>query len=327
MINHMKAILVNSDKSLRLGEFEKPVPTSKQLLVRVKAAAINRADLMQRDGKYPPPPGASPILGLEIAGVIEEIGSEVTKWQHGSKIFGLVPGGGYAEYAVINEEMALPIPQNLDFIEASAIPEVFLTAYQAIIYYGKIKTGETLLIHAGGSGVGTAAIQLAREIGSRIIVTASLEKHKGCFLLGAGNAIDYRTKDFEDEVMTITNKEGVDVIIDFIGAPYLQKNIDCLRVDGKLIMLSSLGGSLVENFDMKKIVAKRLSIIGSALRSRSLDYQIKLVKEFSEFALYKFNSGILKPVVDKVFDWKEAAAAHQYMSENRNTGKIVLKLE
>ena len=327
MINFMKAILVKPDKLLTLGEFEKPVPTSKQLLVRVKTAALNRADLMQRDGKYPPPPDASPILGLEIAGVIEEIGNEVTKWQRGSKIFGLVPGGGYAEYAVINEAMALPIPQNLNFIEASAIPEVFLTAYQAIVYYGKIKTGETLLIHAGGSGVGTAAIQLAREIGARIIVTASLEKHNACLLLGAGNAIDYRAKDFQDEVMAITNKQGVDVIIDFIGAPYLQKNIDCLKVDGKLIMLSSLGGSLVENFDMRKIVGKRLSIIGSALRSRSLDYQIKLVKEFSGFALDKFSSGILKPVVDKVFDWKEAVTAHQYMAENKNTGKIVLKIE
>ena len=323
----MKAILVKSDKSLTLGEFEKPVPTSNQLLIKVKAAALNRADLMQRDGKYPPPPGASPILGLEIAGVIEEIGNEVTKWQRGNKIFGLVPGGGYAEYAVINEAMALPIPHNLNFIEASAIPEVFLTAYQAIVYYGKIESGETLLIHAGGSGVGTAAIQLAREIGARIFVTASLEKHKACLLLGAGNAIDYRTKDFQDEVMAITNNQGVDVIMDFIGAPYLQKNIDCLKVDGKLIMLSSLGGSLVENFDMRKIVGKRLSIIGSALRSRSLDYQIKLVKEFSGFALDKFSSGKLKPVVDKVFDWKEAVTAHQYMAENKNTGKIVLKIE
>ncbi|MHB8578318.1 MAG: NAD(P)H-quinone oxidoreductase [Ignavibacteriaceae bacterium] len=327
MINIMKAIVVNPDKSLTLGEIERPVPGSKQLLIEVKAAALNRADLMQRDGKYPPPPGASPILGLEIAGVIEEIGNEVTKWQCGNEVFGLVPGGGYAEYAILNEAMALPIPHNLNFIEASAIPEVFLTAYQAVVYYGKIKSGETLLIHAGGSGVGTAAIQLAREIGVRIIVTASLGKHKACLLLGAEYAIDYRAKDFQNEVMAITNSQGVDVIIDFIGAPYLNKNTDCLKVDGKLIMLSSLGGSLVENFDMRKIIGKRLSIIGSALRSRSLDYQIRLVKEFSEFALDKFSSGILKPVVDKVFDWKEAVKAHQYMAENKNTGKIVLRIE
>ncbi|MHB1685907.1 MAG: NAD(P)H-quinone oxidoreductase [Ignavibacteriaceae bacterium] len=322
----MKAILVQPDKSLKLVEFEKPVPNSKQVLVKVKAAALNRADLMQRDGKYPPPPGASPILGLEIAGVVEDIGSEVKKWKHGDNIFGLIPGGGYAEYAVINEEMAMSIPGNLNMTEASAIPEVFLTAYQALVYYGKIKSGETILIHAGGSGVGTATIQIARELKAKIIVTVSKEKHPACINLGAAHAIDYKTNDFAREVLSITGNAGVDLIIDFIGAPYLQKNIDILKIDGRLIMLSSLGGGVAQNFDVRKIVSKRLSIIGSALRSRSIDYQIKLVEEFSHFALEKFNSGILKPVVDKVFDWTKAEDAHKYMEANKNTGKIVLRI-
>ncbi len=326
----MKAIIHqdggNAD-TLKIAEVDDLKPSPEQILVKVKAAGLNRADIMQRDGKYPPPKGASKILGLEISGEVVELGSGVTKWKKGDLIFGLIPGGGYSEYAVIHEQMAMPIPKSLSLIEAAAIPEVFLTSYQAIIYYGKLKSSEMVLIHAGASGVGTAAIQIARELQAKIIVTASEEKQETCIKLGAWKAINYKINDFTQEVLALTNNDGVDLIIDFIGAPYLQKNIDILKMDGRLIMLSFLGGGKVENFDMRKIISKRLSIIGSALRSRDLDYQIKLVNEFSLFALGKFNSGKLRPVVDKIFNWKEATSAHKYMEANKNTGKIVLEIE
>ncbi len=325
----MKAILYKDGctaDELKIGEVEKPKPSTKQILVKVNAAGVNRADIMQREGKYPPPKGASPILGLEISGVVEELGIEATKWKLGDKVFGLIPGGGYAEYAVIEEEMAMPIPNNLSMAEAAAIPEVFLTAYQALIYYGKILSDETVLIHAGASGVGTAAIQIAKEMKAHIVVTASQEKHDACTKLGAEKAINYKQEDFYNEVMNYTSNAGVDIIIDFIGGPYLQKNINCLKMDGRLIMLSLLSGSKVSELDIRNMVSKRLSIIGSALRSRSLDYRINLVKEFSSYALGKLSDGKLKPVIDKVYDWKDAAEAHKRIEENKNIGKIILNI-
>lgn len=325
----MKAILYKDGctaNDLKFGEVEKPRLNTKQILVKVNAAGVNRADIMQREGKYPPPKGASTILGLEIAGTVDEIGSGVTRWKKGDKVFGLIPGGGYAEYAVIEEEMAMPIPNSLSMAEAAAIPEVFLTAYQALIYYGKIQSGETVLIHAGASGVGTAAIQIAKEMKAHIVVTASQEKHDACIKLGAEKAINYKQEDFFNEVMKYTSNAGVDVIIDFIGGSYLQKNINCLKMDGRLIMLSLLSGSKVSELDIRNMVSKRLSIIGSALRSRSLDYRINLVKEFSTYALDKFSDKKLKPVIDKVYDWKNAAEAHKRIEENKNIGKIILNI-
>ena len=218
------------------------------------------------------------------------------------------------------------IPANLNMAEAAAIPEVFLTAFQALIYYGKIQNGETTLIHAGASGVGTAAIQIAKEMNAHIIVTASPEKHEACMKLGAEKAIDYKHDDFYDEVMKYTDGNGVNVIVDLIGGPYLQKNINCLETDGRLIMLSLLGGNKVDELDIRNMIGKRLSIIGSALRSRSLVYRINLVKEFSTFALEKFKSGNLIPVIDIIFNWKDAAEAHKRIEANKNVGKIILEI-
>ncbi len=325
----MKAILYKDGctaDELKFGEVETPSPSSKQILVKVNAAGVNRADVMQREGYYPPPKGTSTVLGLEIAGVVFDTGSGVTRWKKGDKVFGLIPGGGYAEYAILEEEMAMPLPASLSMSDAAAIPEVFLTAYQALIYYGKIQSGETALIHAGASGVGTAAIQIAREMSANIIITSSKEKHEACIKLGAEKAIDYKHEDFYKEVMKYTGGNGVDVIVDFIGGPYLQKNINCLKTDGRLIMLSLLGGSKVSELDIRSMIGKRLSIIGSALRSRSLDYRIKLVKDFSAFALEKFAVCKLHPVIDKVYNWKDAAEAHKRIEANKNTGKIVLEI-
>lgn len=325
----MKAILVKQPggpEQLYIGAYEKPLPNPYELLVRVHATALNRADTLQRQGKYPPPEGASPLLGLEVAGAVEEAGISCTRFKKGDKVFGLLPGGGYAEYAIMHESMALPVPENLTMEEAAAIPEVFLTAYQALVWLGKLQAGERVLVHAGASGVGTAAIQLARALQAEVLVTASEHKVQACLDLGAHKAIDYKDVPFEDAVLAYTNNDGVDVIIDFIAAPYFQPNIDCLRLDGRLVLLATLGGGKIEAFDLRKILAKRLHIMGSTLRSRTRDYQAKLTEEMWAFAWPHFESGKIKPVIDSVFDWHDVAAAHCYMEQNKNIGKIVLRV-
>lgn len=325
----MKAVIVKKPGgagNLTLGETPVPIPKGNEILVRVKATALNRADILQRDGKYPPPDGASKILGLEMAGEVHSVGQYVKKWKEGDKVFGLLPGGGYAEFAVINEMMANPIPSKLNYKEAAAIPEVFLTAYQALIWHSRLKKNEKILIHAGASGVGTAAIQLARLLGAEIYVTASKEKHDVCLKLGAGYAIDYKHEDFSQKIAGVTANKGVNVIIDFIAGRYFQQNINSLSRDGRLILLATLGGGKTADVDIRQILTKRLTVIGSTLRSRTIDYQIKLNEDFITFAFDKFEKGLLKPVIDRVFDWKDAGEAHLYMEANKNTGKIVLEI-
>jgi putative PIG3 family NAD(P)H quinone oxidoreductase len=325
----MKAILFDKPgeaEKLYIGNFPKPEVGEEEILVEVRATALNRADILQRMGKYPPPQGASPLLGLEISGIVVDKGSKVFKWKIGDKIFGLIPGGGYAQFAVIHEEMAMRIPDNISFEQAAAIPEVFLTAYQAIVWLAELKAGEFILIHAGASGVGTAVIQIARELGAKIIVTASAEKLFICKELGADILIDYKSQNFKEVVLKATNNYGVDVIIDFVGAKYFNDNIHSLTRDGRLILLATLSGGKVEDFDVRQILVKRLKIIGSTLRSRSLDYQIKLTKEFKEFTLDKIASGRIKPVIDKIYDWKDVVQAHKRMEENKNIGKIILRI-
>ena len=326
----MKAIIVKKPggaDQLEIGEWKKPVCGENEILVNVKATALNRADILQREGKYPPPINASPILGLELSGIVEEVGAKVFKWKSGEKVFGLIPGGGYAEYVVINENMAMEIPDNLSFEEAAAIPEVFLTAFQSLVWLGNLKAAEYVLIHAGASGVGTSAIQLARELGAKIIITASKEKHKVCKELGADLTIDYKNQDFKSEALKFTNNYGADVIIDFIGGSYFNRNVESLTRDGRLIILAVLSGGTVQNFDARQILAKRLKIIGSTLRSRSLDYQVKLTNDFKDFAYDKIIRGRIKPVIDQIYNWKDVAEAHIRMEENKNIGKIVLKID
>lgn len=312
---------------LKLGKWEKPQPGEKQILVKVDAAGINRADTLQRQGKYPPPKGASPILGLEVAGRVEALGEQSSHWRNGDKIFGLLPGGGYAEYALMHEDMAMPAPNSFSMVEAASIPEVFLTAYQALVWHAKLQAGQYVLVHAGASGVGTAAIQLAREIGAHVLVTASASKHAKCVELGAEKAIDYRSGPFDRAVMDHTGGRGVDTVIDFVAGPYYKQNISSLAADGHLVILATMGGGVVADVDLREIVTKRLTIIGSTLRSRDINYQIRLTREFSHFALPLFETGRLKPVIDRVFSWKEASKAHAYMEENKNIGKIVLKMD
>ncbi|WP_161890050.1 NAD(P)H-quinone oxidoreductase [Pontibacter russatus] len=325
----MKAILVKQPggpEQLYIGTHDKPLPNPDELLVRVQATALNRADTLQRQGKYPPPKGASPLLGLEVAGEVVEAGINCSRFKKGDKVFGLLPGGGYAEYAILHEAMALPVPDNLTMEEAAAIPEVFLTAYQALVWLGRLQAGERVLVHAGASGVGTAAIQLARALQAEVLVTASEKKLQACLDLGAHKAINYKEAPFEEAVLAHTNSEGVDLIVDFIAGPYFQSNIECLRLDGRLVLLASLGGGKVDSFDLRKLLAKRLHVMGSTLRSRPHGYQAKLTEEMWTFAGPLFKSGQIKPVIDSVFDWQDVAAAHRYMEQNQNIGKIVLRI-
>ena len=325
----MKAVLIKSfgaAGNLYLGNWETPSPKPHELLIKVHATALNRADIMQRKGQYPPPKGESPILGLEIAGEIVEMGSEVTNWQIGDTICGLIGGGGYAEYATIPAKQALPIPKNLSFEQAAGIPEVFLTAFQAINWIGKLQKEESILIHAGASGVGTAAIQIAKAIGAKIFVTASESKHKTCLELGAEKAIDYKKENFQTKILEYTDGKGVDMIIDFIAAPYFQQNLNSLDFDGRLVILALMGGFKVPELNMLPILLKRIQIYGSTLRARTLDYKANLTKDLYDFAWPLFENGDFRPIIDSVYDWTEVAEAHQYMEANKNIGKIILKI-
>ena len=321
----MLAVLLEGEKMI-LGQHPVPVRGSHDILIEVKAAGVNRADTLQRKGKYPPPKAASSILGLEVAGTVKETGSKVSRWKEGDKVFGLLSGGGYAQYACMHENMAMPIPEALSFTQAAAVPEVFLTAYQSLFWLAKLREGERVLIHAGASGVGTAAIQLAREAGAEILVTASAPKHAICLELGAKQAIDYKNESFSERIKNFTEKKGVDVIIDFVAGPYFQDNLQSLALDGRLVMLATLGGVKVPEANLLPILQKRLSILGSTLRSRSLEYQCKLTQETADFLLPRLQDGRIQPVVDKVFPFKEVNEAHAYMEENRNQGKIILSL-
>lgn len=325
----MKAVLVDEgNERLYIGEHEKPEPSEDELLVKVKATALNRADLLQKKGHYPPPAGASPILGLEMAGVIEEIGSHVTGWSEGDRVCALLPGGGYAEYVTIPASMAMRIPENLSFEQAAAIPEVFLTAYMNLFWLGGLEKGKTVLIHAGASGVGTAAIQLVKEAGGTSVITAgSEEKRAFCRKLGAAESIDYKAGAFEPKVKKATDEQGVDLILDFIGAPYWEQNLECLAMDGRLVLIGMMGGSKVEDVNLGKLLFKRLQVIGTALRSQTIEKKIKLSREFAEYAVPRFEDGRLKPIIDSVWKWEEAEKAQQYMEQNKNTGKIVMTIE
>jgi len=325
----MQAIQVidqDSETTLSIEEVPTPQPADNELLVKIHATALNRADLLQRAGKYPPPEGASDILGLEMAGTVEQVGTSVNRWKPGDRIFGLLPGGGYAEYCTINEDMAMPIPDPLSFKEAAAIPETFLTAYQALVWLGKLKESETVLIHAGGSGVGTSAIQLANKLCHARIITTAGKQHKldTAKQLGADFAYNYKTQNFAEEITETISPNSVDLIIDFIGKPYWHQNIDVLAMNGRLVYLSFLGGHRIEEMSLVPILKKRLSIMGSTLRSRSLDYKIELTKDFADRTSKLFENGMLRPVIDSSFNWANAEQAHLRMQNNKNTGKIVL---
>lgn len=326
----MKAALIQEGKgpasSLYWGEVPDPIVSEDEVLIQVKATSLNRADLLQREGKYPPPPGASKILGLDCAGEIIERGAKVKDWHLSQRVMALLPGGGYAEKVAVPQSMLMPIPEIYSFTEATCIPEVFLTAYQVMKKVASFERGKKILIHAGGSGVGTAAIQLAKLWGAdQIVVTAgSQEKINACVELGADFGINYKEGPFLDKLIHFC-PNGVDLILDFIGAPYLEQNLKALNQDGELVLIAAMGGFKSENFNLLPFLLKRVQVKGTTLRSRDLNYKVQLTQEFWQSTKNEWGK-TLKPILDRVFPMTDLVAAHEYMESNQSFGKIVLEI-
>ncbi|BAO07666.1 NAD(P)H-quinone oxidoreductase [Enterococcus mundtii] len=302
----------------------RPIPKAGELLLKVHTAAVNRTDIMRRENTALQAP--YPILGVEVAGEVIENASDRSEFSTGTRVYGLVNLGGYAEYAVIPADRAILLPDSLDYVSAAGIAEVFLTAYQTLYWLGKLQKNETVLIHAGASGVGTAAIQLAKQYSqARIIVTAgSAEKLAFCQELGADEVINYKTQDFAEEVKKITDGHGVDVILDFIGASYWEKNLASIAVDGRWVLIGTLGGTTVESLDLSVLLQKRIQLIGTLLTPRSDEYKAKLTQEFMKNIDPYFETGAIRPIIDRTFTLSEAKEAHEYMEANKNVGKIIL---
>ncbi|KAM4693763.1 quinone oxidoreductase PIG3 isoform 2-T2 [Discoglossus pictus] len=318
-------------ENLYVKEVPRPVPKEGELLIQVQASALNRADLLQRRGNYSPPPGASEILGLEAVGTVVALGPGVEgRWKVGDPVMALLSGGGNAQYVPVPAGQLMPMPSGLNVTEAAAIPEAWLTAYQLLHFVGKVQKGETVLIHAGASGVGTAAIQLCLLAGARPLVTAgSYEKLKIAKKLGAAAGFNYKEEDFGTKCLEFTNNVGADIILDCVGATHWEKNLQCLNTDGRWVVYGLMGSSEIHGDLLAKILWKRGSIIGSLLRSRSKKYKEDLVKAFTENALPHFTPGgriQLHPIVDSVYPLQKIGEAHQRMEENKNTGKIVLQI-
>lgn len=312
---------------LRIGEFPDPVPGNGEILARVRATALNRADLLQRRGKYPPPEGASPILGLEMAGEVVEAGPGCGEWAPGDRICALLPGGGYAEMATVPAGMAMRIPDRLSYEEAAAIPECFLTAYHTLFLLGDIRQGMTVLVHAAGGGVGTAAIQLIREAGCvTLVTTGSPGKIDRCRELGARAGWNHHDGPFAPWVSSQTDGRGVDLVLDTVGAPYFEQNIASLAKDGTMIVIGTMGGAVAERLNLLDLIFRRIRILCTSVRSLDLRRKIELAERFAGFALPRFADGRLEPVIDSVFDWAEVKNAHRRMESNANAGKIVLRI-
>ncbi|MGH0038148.1 MAG: NAD(P)H-quinone oxidoreductase [Myxococcota bacterium] len=325
----MRAILIDEpgdETVLKIGEAPAPELGPGQLRIGVGAAAVNRADLLQRQGLYPPPPGASPLLGLECAGEVLEVGPGVEGWRPGDRAMALLAGGGYAEQVVVHAGSAMPVPERLSIEEAAAVPEVFLTVFLNVFQLGALPAEGAVLVHGGGSGIGTATIQLARAAGATCIVTAgSDEKCRRCLELGADRAVDYRSGDFAAEVADATEGRGVDVVLDSIGAPYLAGNLKSLAVGGRLVLIGLMGGARGE-INLGVLLARRLQVIGSTLRARPVEEKAAIVSGFLERFGADLEAGRIGPVVDRVVPLEQVADAHRAMKASEHFGKIVLKV-
>lgn len=327
----MKAVLMEGFgglEVLKVGEVEKPSAGEGQVLIKVVATSINRPDLVQREGKYPPPPGDSEILGLEVSGVIEELGPGVTGWQKGERVVTLVGGGGYAEYAVAYVSHLMRIPESMSFEEAACICESYITAFLNVFMIGGLKDNNTVILHGGGGGVNTAAIQLCKALvpNTKIIVTAHPSKIDRVKELGADLVIDFtQTPDFSELVKEFTNKKGVDVILDHVGAKYLAPNMNSLGYAGRLVIIGVISGIKAE-LNLALMMVKRQQIIGSVLRSRPVKDKGEIVAEFTKTALPKFADRTIVPIIEKVFPIDQIVEAHRMMEEDKHFGKIVLKI-
>lgn len=326
--NQMNAVVITrpgAPEVLQLQKRLRPQPKENEVLIKIYAAGVNRPDVFQRKGSYPPPPGASrDIPGLEVAGIIEKCGAAVTNWQKGDAVCALLSGGGYAEYVAVNAGQCLPVPHGFDFVQAASLPETIFTVWHNVFQRGQLKDNEHFLVHGGSSGIGITAIQLAKAFGAKVFATAGTdEKCAECVSIGADRCINYKNEDFEYEL----KKEGIDVILDMIGGDYISKNVRLLREDGRLIFINTMKGSKQkpgDELDFSLVMKKRLTISGSMLRSRNPDFKQKLTEDICRNVWPILEAGKFKPVIFAKFPMCEASLAHQLMESSEHTGKIIL---
>ena len=325
----MKALLFDEPKgpeALYLGTVPDPVVGPNDVLIANVATSVNRGDLLQLKGQYPVEKPSAVSLGMDAAGTVIEVGENVTDFAIGDNVCALVREGAFAQLVAAPAAMCLRLPGNLSFTKAAAIPEVFITAYLALHQLANLQSGEHVLIHAGASGVGTAAIQLAHHYGATVCVTASAGKHEHLKAIGADCCIDYRTQDFDEVVLKRTNGKGANVLLDFIGAPYAAQNVKCIAMDGRIVALGMLGGRFTEGFDSSPFIMKRLTLFGSTLRNRPQPFKEALLADFNREIWPLFASRELHPIVDSIFDWDDAVSGLKYMEANANVGKIVITI-
>ncbi len=324
----MQAVSIREPGGPEVLEFgSHPVPEAKagEVLIRVRAAGVNRPDVLQRLGNYPVPADADPLPGLEIAGEVVAIGDGASRWSTGDKVMALTHGGGYAEYCRVNEAHCLPVPECLSLAEAAAIPETFFTVWYNVFTRGRLAAGETILVHGGSSGIGTTAIQLCKSFGASVIVTAgSDEKCRFCEDLGADHAINYRTADWESAVGEITGQAGIDVVLDMVAGPYMQKNMNVLARDGRYLFIAFLAGP-TGTLDMRQVVTRRLTMTGSTLRPQTTAEKAAIAAGLAENVLPLLESGEVRPIIHASFPLADAALAHELMESSRHMGKIVLE--
>jgi putative PIG3 family NAD(P)H quinone oxidoreductase len=325
----MKAVVLREHggpEVLQIEDVPSPTFGAEDILVSVAATALNRADLLQRMGFYPNPfPQGPEIPGLEFAGTVKAVGERVTTWKVGDKVMGIVSGGAYAEELALHERQAMAVPAGMSLHDAAAIPEVFITAWDALVVQGGLTSGRWAMVHAGASGVGTAAIQICKAIGARIIVTCSSGKVQACKELGADVVVDYGSQDFVVEVQKATNGKGVDVVLDVIGGDYVERNIASLAVKGHIIQVGVMAGKPMP-FNVGLLLGKRASITGTVLRARPLDEKIAITQRFASEMLPLFDTGALKPVIDSSYSIADVAKGHEFMATNGNVGKIVIDI-
>jgi NADPH:quinone reductase len=312
---------------LRIAEGPIPAIGPREVLIQVHYAGVNRPDLLQRAGNYPPPPGASPILGLEVAGRVAALGPDVTAWKVGDQVCALTPGGGYAEFCRTDASHCLSLPRGLDLATGAAIPETFFTVWTNLMSRGRLQPGENVLIHGGSSGIGYTAIQIAKQFGAVVFTTVGNEqKAQFCLGLGADHVINYRTHDFVAEIKRIVGTRGVDIVLDMVGGPYIEKNINLLNLEGRLVQIAFLQGSKVADFDFLRIMTRRLTVTGSTLRPRTVEEKATIAQALRERVWPLLESCQIKIVIYRIFRFSEVAEAHRVMERGEHTGKIVLSL-
>lgn len=312
---------------MKLKEMDRPGLRAGEVLIEVAYAGVNRPDVAQRSGSYPPPPDASPVLGLEISGRVAEVAPDVTDWKIGDEVCALTPGGGYAEYCAVPAAHCLPIPQGLSLLEAASLPENFFTVWTNVFDRARLTAGEHILIHGGSSGIGLTAIQLAKAFGATVYTTVgNAEKAEHCRKTGADYVYNYREQDWSADIWTTTGKRGVDVVLDMVGGDYIMKNLRLLALDGRLVNIAFLNGSQINDFDARFIMTRRLTFTGSTLRPRSIADKAAIARSLRERVWPLFAAGTIKPQIYRTFPLAEAVAAHQLMESSQHIGKIMLEV-